>query len=456
MATIRLQVTDGDRTRGVETVRALSALGYACIETGLGRPSIRALQHEQPDVVVARLNLHSAEGLEFLRRASRLPTRIPIFVIPEAGTETDIKSRTEVGTILSASTTIDALDAVVREAVNGLATDDDSRLTVDTLIGDSAEMAFLRKQVAQFARAGRSTILILGETGTGKELVANQIHRLSGQSGTFVALNCALSDGPLMENSLFGHERGAFTDAKTREIGVLEHADRGTLFLDEIGEMPLAVQAKFLRFLETGIFQRLGGHEDVSVDVRVVAATHRDLAAMVRAEQFREDLFFRLNVLRLEVPPLRARGGDVLQLAEYFLKLSADKLSLPLPPLSEEARSQLVSHDWPGNVRELKNMMERVALLQGGLTIDVEDLPPEVIAQAREALAPSMDIEAQVDSPVVPYAEARQKFEVEYFRRLLEEHAGNVASVARASGVDPSNVRRILKRHSLDPKVFRP
>ena len=298
------------------------------------------------------------------------------------------------------------------------------------------------------AKAGRSTVLILGESGTGKELVAHRLHLLSEQTGTFVPVNCAISDGGLIENSLFGHERGAFTDAKTREKGLLEYAHRGTLFLDEIGEMPPDVQAKLLRFLETGAFRRIGGHEQITVETRVIAATNRDLRAMVQQGQFREDLFFRLNVLPISVPPLRERGDDLLLLAEHFIQRAAERLRQPTPVMSENARHHLMNHDWPGNVRELKNLMERFVLLQEGLTVDIQELPSSL-----RTSGPTQPATPTLIS--IPYADARKKFERDYFQTLLEQHRGNIASVARASGLDPSNVRRVLRRHELDASKYR-
>ncbi|MEM7678167.1 MAG: sigma-54 dependent transcriptional regulator [Myxococcota bacterium] len=313
------------------------------------------------------------------------------------------------------------------------------------ILGASDSIEGLRSKIEKIGTAGRATVLILGESGTGKELVAHRIHRLSQRTGVFVPVNCAMSDGSMVENSLFGHERGAFTDAKTREKGLVEFAHGGTLFLDEVGEMPLDVQAKLLRFLETGTFRRIGGSEEIWVDTRVVAATNRDLRTMVARGTFREDLYFRLNVLPITVPPLRDRDRDVLILAEQFIRRASERLGRPQPQISANARRQLVTHLWPGNVRELKNLMERFVLMQEGLTMDISEFDAVPNASADRVIA-SVDI---------PFADAKRRFEYDYFRTLLERHQGNVASVARAAGLDPSNVRRVLRRHDLHAQTFR-
>ena len=216
--------------------------------------------------------------------------------------------------------------------------------------------------------------------------------------------------------------------------------------------MHLDMQAKLLRFLETGTFRRIGGSDQIRVETRIIAATHRNLSDMVKTGAFRDDLFFRLNVLPVHVPPLRERGDDVFILAQHFIDQAAENLGQPTTRISDKAKAFLASYEWPGNVRELKNLMERFVLLQEGLTVDIEDLPPELMEPG------TWHAPDKVASPpvaTVPYADARREFELNYFKTLLEEHRGNVASVARASGLDPSNVRRVLRRHELDPARFR-
>ncbi len=457
MNAIRLQINEDDRSLRRTLVERLSSTGYECLEASDGREGLRVFVHECPDVVMTDLQMSPVDGLEFLRRAKEIRPQTPIVVLSAFGNEENLLNALRLGAkdFLRKPISFAALDAAIRGSLAG--DDSDRRLNTEdiakTMVGRCPKITSLQSKVEKLARAGRSTVLILGESGTGKEVVAHQLHHLSGCTGSFIPLNCALSDGGLIENALFGHERGAFTDAKTREKGLIEHANQGTLFLDEIGEMHLDVQAKLLRFLETGSFRRIGGSEQIHVETRVVAATHRNLSNMVKEGGFREDLYFRLNVLPIEVPPLRDRGDDVFLLAQHFIDQAAANLNQPPMRISAKARSLLANYSWPGNVRELKNLMERFVLLQEGLTVDIEDLPPELITSP--VTGDSGSIRMASPAPVMPFADARRQFEMDYFRALLEQHEGNVASVARASGLDPSNVRRVLRRHDLDPARFR-
>lgn len=457
MKSIRLQINEDDPSLRQVLVSRLTAKGYVCLEAADGREGLRVFVREKPDVVLTDLRMAPMDGLEFLRRAKRIRPSTPIVVLSAHDNDKNLMEALRLGAaeIVRKPVDVSALDEALRGAVLSAEPNGErcSAVAAKAIVGESPQIRSLQSMVDKLARVGQSTILILGESGSGKEVVAHELHRLSACSGPFIPLNCALSDGGLIENSLFGHERGAFTDAKTRQKGLLEHAHHGTLFLDEIGEMHADVQAKLLRFLETGAFRRLGGSEEIHVETRVIAATHRNLKEMVKQNRFREDLFFRLNVLPIEVPALRNRGEDVFLLAEHFIEQAAAKLDQPSPRISDNARRQLASYPWPGNVRELKNLMERFVLLQEGLTVDIEDLPPELSAPALER--PLIDVPSVPALETIPYADARRDFEVNYFRALLERHQGNVASVARASGLDPSNVRRVLRRHSLDPSRFR-
>lgn len=252
------------------------------------------------------------------------------------------------------------------------------------LLGESAAITRLRGQIERVARTD-VTVLLHGESGSGKELVARAIHRAGRRAaGPWVVVNCATLSENLLESELFGHEKGAFTGALQRRLGKFEAASGGTLFLDEVAEIPLSLQAKLLRALQEREIERLGGGRPIAVDVRVVAASHRDLAAMCRAGTFREDLFYRLNVVRLELPPLRERDGDVALLARHFARASALELGRPLLGLDAAARAALLAYSWPGNVRELANVIERAAVLGDGELIRLEDLPDEVADAASE------------------------------------------------------------------------
>jgi Nif-specific regulatory protein len=281
-------------------------------------------------------------------------------------------------------------------------------------------------------------ILVLGENGTGKEVVASSIHYHSRRRNhPFVAVNCAALTETLLESELFGHEKGAFTDAREATAGKFEAADGGTLFLDEIGELSAAGQAKLLRVLEEKVVVRVGGTTPIYTDVRVIAATNRNLSEMVHERRFREDLFFRLNVVSLELPPLRNRGQDVLLLAEHFLEKFAARIGRTKPRLTDEARERLLRHAWPGNVRELRNLMERLAYLSPADAIEAGDL--EFI------LAP-----VQRGPSLVPFnlelTDATDRFQTEYIKQAIERHGGNMTDAAAALGLHRSNLYRKMRQ----------
>jgi len=304
------------------------------------------------------------------------------------------------------------------------------------LVGDSAPLQRLREQIRRIApSSGR--VLVTGENGAGKELVALALHALSRRaSGPFVKLNCAAIPRDLLESELFGHERGAFTGAVQSKKGRLELADGGTLFLDEIGDLALEAQAKLLRAIETGELERVGGTRTARVDVRLVAATNRDLSEAVRAGEFREDLYFRLNVLPIAVPPLRERRGDVPLLAEHFLTIFAAAEERPRPRLTDGAVELLADYHWPGNVRELRNLMERAVVLVDGDSIDAADLMPWLEAPPGEG-----------DDAGLRGRVARS--EMETIRRALEGADWNVTQAAAGLGIDRTNLHRKMRKYGI-------
>jgi DNA-binding NtrC family response regulator len=299
----------------------------------------------------------------------------------------------------------------------------------------------------QRAASSDATVLLLGESGTGKELLSRALHQLSPRAkGPFVAINCAAIPEALLENELFGHEKGAFTGAHARKVGKAEMAHRGTLFLDEIGDLPLALQAKILRLVQERQFERVGGVHTLSVDVRVVAATNRDLRQAVAAREFREDLFFRLSVFPVEIPPLRRRRGDILPLAESFLERYSRELGRKGLRLAEPAQRALLDHHWPGNVRELQNCLERAAILCDGAEIMPQHL--RLVADERgPSLADVLDLRA-------PLAEVSEKAaalaEEEAIRLALSETQGDRAAAAERLGVSLSTLGRRIKAMGLD------
>jgi Nif-specific regulatory protein len=305
------------------------------------------------------------------------------------------------------------------------------------LLGQSPAIQAIRASIQRIAQTDLP-VLILGENGTGKEVVARAIHLHSPRHDKpFLAVNCAAIPDTLAESELFGHEKGAFTDAHQSRPGKFELAADGTLFLDEIGDLSLAIQAKLLRVLEEKVIVRVGGSRPIATGARVIAATNQDLADLVRRRQFREDLFYRLNVVSLQLPPLRDRPGDVMLLAEHFLQEFCRRAGRPVPRFSPEARARLESHSWPGNVRELRNLMERLAYLGPSDVIEAGDLSFMLLPSPRDTLA----VEANL-----PLAEATARFQTAYIRRCIERVGGNMTLAAQQLGLHRSNLYRKMRQ----------
>jgi transcriptional regulator with PAS, ATPase and Fis domain len=312
--------------------------------------------------------------------------------------------------------------------------------TIDDIVGESRPLKAVKRLLKRVATSPSSTVLITGENGTGKDLAAKVLHGSSARSAApFTNITCSALPEPLLESELFGHERGAFTDAREQKKGLLELAQGGTVFLNEIGEMSLALQAKLLRFLEEKAFRRVGGSRDIRVDVRVVAATNRDLRRAVKEGRFREDLFYRLQVLEVELPPLRQRTGDVPMLARYFMDRYRAEFRKNVTDLAPDALKRLEAHGWPGNVRELRNAVERAMLLGDGPVLRADDFAG---LSAREP----------GDTHALPAAGLRfDDLERDLVAQALERTAWNKAAAAALLGVDRDWVRYRIERHGLRP-----
>jgi transcriptional regulator with PAS, ATPase and Fis domain len=316
------------------------------------------------------------------------------------------------------------------------------------MIGRSEKMRAVFKLVETVSYSS-ATVLIQGESGTGKELVARAIHyRSPRKDKAFVAINCSALVDTLLESELFGHVKGSFTGANNNKQGLFEAADGGTIFLDEIGDIPATTQVRLLRVLQEGEVKPVGSNETTKVDVRVIAATNANLLKARQEGRFREDLFYRLNVIPINLPPLRDRPDDLPLLAQHFLTIFSKKVGKPMKGFTPKAMELLTCHSWVGNVREFENVIERVVLLASGDIIDAADLPPE-IANSKKA-----NSEVEVFSLAhLPYAEAKKlamrAFERRYLSTLLDKNGNNVSSAARAAGLDRSNFRRLLKQYEV-------
>jgi len=321
------------------------------------------------------------------------------------------------------------------------------------LISKSPKMRRIFDVIEQVGPLG-STVLIHGETGTGKELVAQAVHAASHRRGPWVAVNCAALQESLLESELFGHERGAFTDAERRRQGLFERADGGTLFLDEIGDISPAVQAKLLRVLQTGQFERVGGSQTLQVDARIVAASNKRLDDEVAAGRFRRDLFYRLSVIRLDLPPLRERPEDIHLLAAHFLNKLKTKSTPPVTEIDHEAMQALLDYSWPGNVRELENALKAAVAMADGTIIHRDSLPAAIAPPdaSRRPGHPILDVER----PLPDVTEALiHHVEREYLAQLLAHYRGNIARCARHSGLSRRSVAQKLQKYGLDREEFR-
>lgn len=444
--------------------RALEAK-YRIAEADSAEAARKALNTERPDLVLLDVVLPGQSGLEFLRWMREQGSELPVLMVSALDTA---KTAVEALRLGAADYLVKGFELEeLRQRVANLlklATlekeNDSLRRRMATegqfgeMIGRTAEMrrAF---ELADRVAAADSTVLLLGESGTGKDLMAQEIHARSPRAGkAYVAVNCAALPETLIESELFGYERGAFTGAAQQKKGKFELASGGTLFLDEIGDMNPVTQAKVLRALENRTIERLGGTQLIPVDVRVISATHRDLAAEIRAGKFREDLFYRLHVVTIELPPLRAHKEDIPMLAEAFLQMHTARLHggagaegagpSPAKRLTRDAMAAIERYDWPGNVRELKNALERSLVLCPREEIGVEDLPQEVVS--REAVPRKHSDGAEENGfGEKDFREAKRRFEIAYITKQLVEHRWNVSKTAATIGLHRQSLQEKLR-----------
>jgi len=360
--------------------KALERSGYSVDEAPDGSAAIQKVRARRYLLVITDLKMPGASGLDVLRETKHADATIPVILLTAFGSVEEAVTAMKEGAFdfLQKPVDLDHLKLLVQRAARQqellrenllLREEYTARYGFPRIVGEHASIREISQQIQRIA-ATDSTALLLGESGTGKELFARAIHHLSNRrEQPFVALNCAAIPEGLVENELFGHERGAFTGAGARKVGKMDLAHHGTLFLDEIGELPLAIQAKLLRVLEERRFERVGGTQLIEVDVRIVVATNRDLQKLMQEKLFREDLYFRISAVPITIPALRDRGNDVLLLAEYFLEKFTREFAKPGLELSPDAKQRLVEYRWPGNVRELQNTLERAVILADGLTI---------------------------------------------------------------------------------------
>ncbi|HEX5064245.1 MAG TPA: sigma-54 dependent transcriptional regulator, partial [Kofleriaceae bacterium] len=422
--------------------------GFTVVTYGNGADALAALSDHDVDVVVTDLNMKGMTGLEVCQRIVADRPDIPVILLTAFGSfETAVGAiRAGAYDFVTKPVEIEALAIAIRRAgehrqlrgeVKRLREAVESTRGRGDLIGASPAMRQVYDLIDQVSTTD-ATILITGESGTGKEVVARAVHdRSRRKDGPFVAINCAAMPEALLESELFGHAKGAFTDAKANRLGLFQQANGGTLFLDEIGEMAIALQPKLLRAIQERKVRPVGAESEVPVDVRIIAATNRDLEEMVEDKRFREDLYYRINVIHIPLPPLRARGGDVLMLAQHMLRQYAVVHDKKVVGLSPAAAERLVAYEWPGNVRELGNCLERAVALAHFEEIQVDDLPDKIRLRSR---APSLS------GTDLPELLTLEEVERRHVLRVLEACNGNRTDAAKMLGLDRKTLYRKLLR----------
>ena len=448
--------------------RVLVDEGHSVVVESRGDEGLAHATREPFNLVITDLRLPGLNGLELVRQLHQAKPRLPIILITAFGTTETAIEATKFGAYdyLLKPFNVPELLEIVRKAA------DSNRLMSepvslggagaarDALVGSSPAMQAIYKEIGRVA-SKPVNVLVRGETGTGKELIARAIYQHSDRANEpFVAINCAAIPETLLESELFGHERGAFTGAEERRIGRFEQADRGTIFLDEIGDMTFGTQVKLMRVLQEKCLQRLGGKDTISVDVRVIAATHRNLEAAIQQKQFREDLYYRLSVMVINLPPLRNRREDIPDLVRYFLQKHGPELGNNKPSIHPEAMEFLSVHNWPGNVRELENVIRKALLLAQSYTINLDHVKTALNKASEGAFTPARAFGEYVDEQLASaqrgeindaYGRILQSAEREIFARAIQLAQGNQAKAARWLGISRVTMKAKLVEFGLHP-----
>lgn len=442
---LKVLIVDDERGIRESLTGVVEDEGWHAVAVESGEKALVEAKLSPPDLVFLDIWMPGLDGIETLQRLRDMLPQLPVVIMSGHATiETAVKA-TRLGAfdVLEKPLELKKIISLLGQAEVLIHQTMNKSQSGAFLIGSSTAVEMLRKQITTVGPKNAS-VLITGENGAGKEVVARMIHNSSARSSEpFVAINCAAIPDELIEAELFGHVKGAFTNAISDRKGRFELANRGTIFLDEIGDMSLKTQAKILRILQEKVFERVGDHKTVQVDVRVIAATNRDLGQEIKLGRFREDLFYRLNVIPLMVKPLRERPEDIPQLTRHFLKEMATQEGM-VTHISDEALNALTEYSWPGNVRELKNTLERLAIMSSGPSIELSDLPHEMISPAGEDGKKSQTLR-----------DAKSDFERSFILGKLEENDWNVSKTAEALNIERSNLHRKLKSFEIDPKKIK-
>ncbi|NKE70855.1 sigma-54-dependent transcriptional regulator [Candidatus Manganitrophus noduliformans] len=447
---IRMLIAEDKEAMRRSLVRLFSEKGHEVIEAGSGAEALERFNETEIDLVITDLQMGEVGGLQVLCEVKKRSPQTPVLMVTAFGTvETAVEAmRQGAFDYILKPFSLTEIEARVEKALEQRRLLTENRYlkeilnhTVGRMVGRSERMQQVYRLIEKVAPYP-SPVLVLGETGTGKELVARETHRMSAHhAGPFIAVNCGAIPENLLESELFGYEKGAFTGAAAQKKGWLELAEGGTLFLDEIGELPLSLQVKLLRFLQEREIQRVGGTKTIRVDVRLIAATNRDLKEEIQAHRFREDLYYRIRVIEIHLPPLRERHGDIPELTAYFLQKFSRELHKKLE-MAPEALDLLSLYPWPGNVRELENVIERAAVLSEGEVIRAGDLPPELQLV-------STPTESNGEGAELGLTERLEMLERDIIKKTLEETAGNQTQAARMLRLHRSSLQYKMRKYGL-------
>jgi DNA-binding NtrC family response regulator len=435
---------------------ALRGWGYDLVEAGTVAEGVRAFEAEEPSAVLLDIDLPDGSGLDALREIkSRRADAIVIMITGKVLVQNTIAAlRGGAYDFIAKPPHLEELRVTIRNGLEAHQLRGEIRqvrherarqFSFEQIVGESPAVERMIGLARKVAESEASSVLLQGESGTGKDLVAKAIHHASRRADSpFVAINCAAIPATLIESELFGYEKGAFTDAKARKEGLFEQAEGGTLFLDEIGELDLGLQAKLLRVLEEGAFRRVGGLKDIPLDVRVVAASNRDLKSEGEAGRFRTDLYYRLSVIQIDLPPLRERGEDILLLCEHYIASLGEKLRLrkKIKGLSPEVAETFRRYAWPGNVRELRNVVERALILEDGDLITTEYLPRDLVGSSPSQATGASDDDFQLP----PAGLSLDGVETSLVRQAIERSGGNQTRAAELLGISRDQLRYRLKK----------
>ncbi|MEZ4601590.1 MAG: sigma-54 dependent transcriptional regulator [Syntrophotaleaceae bacterium] len=447
----KVLLVDEDRQLCSSLAVQLTERDYEVASLFSGQGALELLAEESPDLLLLEQGLADMDGLEVLRQAKQLDEDLNVILVTTSDAPEVAVQALRLGAFecLRKPVNTDELVLVVERAletgqlkreVAKLRSERPARFGVENIIGRSQDMKKILAMVRKIARSEAGTVFIQGESGTGKELIAKAIHYESSRADhPFMAINCAAVPETLLESEIMGHERGAFTDAKVLKKGLFELADGGTVFLDEIGDMALAMQAKLLRVLEERSFRRVGGTKDVKVDVRIISATNRDLQKAMEEKTFRNDLYYRIGVIPIQLPPLRERREDIIPLAEHFINQFNKEFGKQVRGISRMAEKILTEYDWPGNIRELKNVIERSVILECEETLLVENLPRELIDRTVGTAGP-------LNFRLPPEGIDIEDVERELIRQALEMADGNQSQAARLLNLGIDALRYRMKK----------